>query len=768
MSSSHDHRTVRPAALAAGLIMIALLLALVLLRQQPPAPKGAGAAPDEFSAGRAWALEQEILAEDIPHYVGSPQNDIVRERIAAAFEDLGYEVEVQETVACRSKSGAYSQCAPIKNIVTRLPGCEDGPAFMLVAHYDSERAAPGTADDGSSVVEILEIARILKEEGSHRNPVVFLITDAEETGLLGAQGFVDDHPWAGDVAVALNLEARGTRGLSFMFETSAGNTWLVKAYARSVPRPSSSSLHYEIYKILPNDTDLTVFRSAGMAGLNWAFIGRSSHYHTPLDNAQNLQLSSVQHQGDSVLAVARELAKMDLSSPPPGDAAWTDLMGFATIWWPASWTLPLAVLALLLLLVVAIWLIRRHGALSPSGLLLGLLAAFLTLVLTILLGLGLTLLISAIAGVPSPWYAYPVATRVAVWAGALLAGGLVGTLLARRAGAWGLALGAWLLWALLALLLSLAIAGVAILLLLPTFAAGLIYAAVAFTPLYEKPWAGEAALILASLVGAAIWLPLALAFESAVSFDLSPAITFSLGLVVSTLAPLWALPGDQPRMRRWLLIGSGAAVLLATVIAILLPPYSASDPQQVNLFHFEDVDRDEVYWMASSEQGPLPVALQTRLGAEPLPIFPWIGQPLHVVAAQSTASPPPGLEVVSVNDAGGGRTIEARLRSDRGGDWISLHVPAGTLLSVGVEGYDLPVNRDEAWNGYYTLDCHGRACHGLPVRLGFETTDPVEMLVIDRSSGLPAGGDAWTEARGPTAVPVSEGDLTIILKRVEL
>ena len=30
------------------------------------------------------------------------------------------------------------------------------------------------------------------------------------------------------------------------------------------------------------------------------------------------------------------------------------------------------------------------------------------------------------------------------------------------------------------------------------------------------------------------------------------------------------------------------------------------------------------------------------------------------------------------------------------------------------------------------------------------------------------GGESWIEARGPTAVPVSEGDLTIILKRVEL
>jgi hypothetical protein len=568
--------------------------------------------------------------------------------------------------------------------------------------------------------------------------------------------------------VALNLEARGTRGLSFMFETSADNAWLVEAYARAVPRPASSSLHHEIYNILPNDTDLTVLRAAGMAGLNFAFIDRSSHYHTHLDSFQNLDSSSVQHQGDLVLAVARELAEMDLSNPPPGDAAWTDFLGYVTVWWPASWTLPLAVLALLLLLFVTAWMIWRQGALTLVGLLLGLLAAFLILVLSILLGLGLTLVISTVARIPSPWYAFPLATRISVWAGALLAGGLVAGLFARRAGAWGLALGAWLLWAVLALVLSLSLAGVAILLLLPAFVAGICLAAVALTPLGQKTWAREAVFILASLAAGILWLPLALAFESAVSFDLSPAITFSLGLVVSTLAPLWALPVERARLRRRLLIGGGILVVVCACIAVLLPPYSPSDPQPVDLYHFEDVDRGEAYWMASGGQGPLPRGLQDQLSPEPVPIFPWIDQPLHVAVAQSTSSPAPGVEVVAVEDAGGRRQIEARLRSPRGGDWISLHVPAGRLLSIGVAGYDLPVDRAEAWNGYYTLECHGRTCSGLTVRLGFETTDPVELLVIDRTSGLPAGGDTWIEARGPRAVPANAGDLTILLKRVEL
>ena len=327
-SLNGDRRTVRPAALGVALVLMALLLAVVVIRQQPPAPKGLDAPPEQFSAGRAAAILQEMQADGVPHSVGSEASERVQARIVAALEAVGYEVDVQETVACRRESGAYAVCAPVQNIVARLDGQEAGPAVMLMAHHDSVRAGPGAADDSSSVAEIIEIARVLREQGPYRNPIVFLMNDAEELGLLGAQGFVDDHPWAQDVAVVVNMEARGTRGLSYMFETSTDNAWLIDAYASAVRRPASSSLHYEVYRILPNDTDLTVTREAGMAGLNFAFIDRASHYHTPLDRFENLDQRSVQHQGESVLALAQELAEVDLAAPPPGDAAWTDVLGF--------------------------------------------------------------------------------------------------------------------------------------------------------------------------------------------------------------------------------------------------------------------------------------------------------------------------------------------------------------------------------------------------------------------------------------------------------
>lgn len=766
-SLHQDQKSVRPAALVVALAVLGLLLVAAVLRQQPPKPMGMDAPAGQFSAGRVQLLLKEMLAEESPHLSGSEQNKAVGQRIAAIFERLGYEVELQEKMVCRQNSGAFTACAEVQNIITRLPGKEIGPALMLTAHYDSMPVTAGVADDGMAVAGILEMARILKEQGAHRNPIVFLITDGEELGMLGAEGFASGHPWAQDVAVVLNQEARGTSGQSFMFETSEENAWLVDAYAAAVPHPASSSLHYEIYRIMPNNSDLTVFRAGGMAGMNFGFIGRVSHYHTPLDNFENLDLGSVQHQGESVLAVAQELAEVDLSNPPTGNAAWTDLLGLVVIRWPASWNIPLAILALLWLLVVAGSLIRRQ-ALTVGGLLLGLLAAFLCLLAAILAGLLLVWIVGLVSGDRFPYYAYPLPIRISVWAAALLSGGLIATAAARRCGAWGLAMGSWFLWALLGLLLSIFLPGGAIMLLLPTFVTALAFSVVAFSRLSGSAPAKEAAFVAATAGAGAIWLYLSLIFETAVNFVMSPAITLGLGLVAGTLSPLFALPQGRTVARRWLLSGTAATMILATIIAMLVPSFSAMDPQQVNLVHFDDRDRGSAYWATNSYQGAVPEPLRARFDADPEAIAPWLSSTFAITRAESTTAPAPYLQVIAEEFVAGERVVTAQLHSPHGADSIVLHVPVEALASIAIADYAFPVTAEGDANGYYVLLCHGRACDGRELQLRFKEETPVEILVVDNSYHLPPGGEALIQARPPTAVPAHLGDQTIVMTRLEL
>jgi hypothetical protein len=199
------------------------------------------------------------------------------------------------------------------------------------------------------------------------NDIIFLITDAEELGLHGAQAFVQQHPWAADVGVVLNFEARGTSGPSIMFETSPANAALVSHYARAAPHPVASSLSAAIYERMPNDTDFTIFREHGMRGLNFAFIGDLANYHTAGDVIQNLDVRSMRHHGVQALALARQFGRLDLSTLSAGrDAIFFSVFSRWVVRYPMRYALPLAIVATLVC-IAALVSMRGGGMLSYAA-----------------------------------------------------------------------------------------------------------------------------------------------------------------------------------------------------------------------------------------------------------------------------------------------------------------------------------------------------------------------------------------------------------------
>ncbi|HEX2121351.1 MAG TPA: M28 family peptidase, partial [Thermoanaerobaculia bacterium] len=212
---------------AAVVVPLLIVFALIVWRGRGPALKPADAPAREFSSTRAAAVLRDLLAEEVPHPVGTAANARLRDRIAARFTALGYETTIQRRFACNARP----VCAMVENVIARAPGGRRADAVVLMAHYDSVGAGPGAADDGMGVAALLEIARATRGE-RYRNPLLFLITDGEEAGLLGAEAFLADETLAREVGVVVNVEARGTRGLSNMFETSRRNRWLIHHLSR--------------------------------------------------------------------------------------------------------------------------------------------------------------------------------------------------------------------------------------------------------------------------------------------------------------------------------------------------------------------------------------------------------------------------------------------------------------------------------------------------------------------------------------------------------
>ena len=226
----------------------------------------------EFSV--SLALDHLKVIAEKPHYVGAEYHKVVREYLVSELEKLGLEVEIQEEEVLGKK---FRTGTHVKNIVARVRGRDTGKALLLLSHYDSEvHSSFGASDAGSGVVTILEGLRAYLAQGEQpRNDIIVLISDAEELGLLGAEAFVDKHRWFKDLGLVLNFEARGSGGPAFMFvETNRGNEKLIQAFdAAKTTFPVSNSLLYSIYKLMPNDTDLTAFRKFGnIQGYNFAFI----------------------------------------------------------------------------------------------------------------------------------------------------------------------------------------------------------------------------------------------------------------------------------------------------------------------------------------------------------------------------------------------------------------------------------------------------------------------------------------------------------------
>jgi len=290
------------------LLLVAFFFAFQLIQAPSPTPENAPA--EEFSAERAKGYLNQLARA--PHPVGAAEHDSVRTFIKQTLEKLDYKVEEQFLYESYSEKGRFLKVAEVRNLIVRVPGQDSTQAILVSAHYDSEENAPGANDNGTAVAAMLETLRAVKSFPKLKNDLIFLFSDAEEIGLLGAKAFMEKHPLAAKVKVNLNFEARGADGPSVLFETSEKNGWLIHEYAKT-PDAFGTSLGYEIYKLLPNNTDYSVFKQKEIAGLNFAYIGKHTHYHTPLDNLEHVNLEGLQHHGAHMLGMIKQLAQADLT-----------------------------------------------------------------------------------------------------------------------------------------------------------------------------------------------------------------------------------------------------------------------------------------------------------------------------------------------------------------------------------------------------------------------------------------------------------------------
>jgi Peptidase family M28 len=717
-----------------------LVLLILLIRMRGPEPRPANAPPHEFSARRAYATERMILGGIGPHPIGSPANTIVRQRIVAYLTSLGYETRVEHAFGC----SPYDVCAWTDNIIAHAPGTRSAPALALMAHYDSVPAGPGASDDGIGVATLLEVARAVRTE-SFGNPVLFVITDGEEGGLLGAEAFARDAN-APAVATVINVDNRGTSGPSLLFETSAHNRRLAERVVHALPRPATSSLFATIYDLIPHDTDLTVFKQAGKAGVNFAAIGDVWAYHTPLDNLARVNLRTLQQHGDNAIAALRALAKSDLHETSDQNAVWFDVLLWRVISWRNHFTLLIAILALVAAAVAAALLIREEEA-TLAGIVHGALGFLGAIVVAAVIGAALGWIATQRKSVD--FIAYPLPAIASMWLTGLAAAVFVPSTLRRWTTGSGMLAGQALVWSLLAIVLALVLPGGSYLAIVPALVLDALAFVHAFTQLPH-----EVSALIASFAISIPFFTSALVLYDGLGNVALPIIAACVAMALAVMAMTFE---SRPL--------AGVAIALAVVLALLSlghPDSSRMRPRAITLAHVTEGNVSR--WLTDATTEPM-----RRVTTFSRFVWPWSS----VASWEAPAAPVAGLAPVQLDvvrdTRAGKRTLAVRVHSQRGARRVVLRFrTTATVAALRINGVTPPPPPPHFYGGQQNgwrrmaLEGGGDATFEITTR----GAAPIDLVASDVTFGIPDSGRLLAHARDASdAITANDGDVTITIAR---
>jgi hypothetical protein len=732
-----------------------------------PQPLPVDAPADQFSAGRAIEALAPIASE--PHPAGSPLLAVARGNLTEQLQLLGLEVEIQSTTGTLPR---YNAAGHVDNIVARLPGTQSSGALLLMAHYDSVPQGPGSGDNGTGVVTILESLRALQSEFPLNNDIIVLLTDAEEYGTLGAQAFAAQHPWMDDVSVVFNIEG-ALKGSVVLVETGPQNGWFVNNFRAASPHTLGYSWLYDLFGLMPNLTDFMPFREAGLAGGNLFAFNGGSQYHTPRDTIENMDPRSLQQHGEQTLALVRHFSDVDLSEPHASDVVYFNIYKNWMVVYPTSWALPLAVVVSIMVFATMVWISRRYW-MSVKKLLLGFLAALGSLVA----GPTLVIIVWGVVRKIHPQYDlyFPAHTYNDGWyaaAFATLAGAVTVALfnLLRRKLEWRELLGGTLLLlGIINIPVSIFAPGFSYLFPWPLF--------FAILPLWilssdeiEGSWKSGVVSILQILPSVFLWLPVGAVLYWSSGLDFIPAIALAVTLPLTLAVPLLEILRQS---RQWVfpvvLVGG---FLVGIIGGSLTSGFDAEHPMPLRVQYFLNADTGEAFWI--NPQGPLS-EWQAQFTEESSEEVSWneVFPPFHSTIVRSPAPvvdlSSPHVEVLGDFNKGNAHHLVLRIKPTRESDQIILAFPPGiTVLSAQANGQPwIEIDwgnkpSPTAWQVFYYAALPE---DGIDIVFAMALPGPDMFIVAERSVGLEFVPGLQVEPR-PESI-LSLGDYVYVSQTIKL
>ncbi len=697
--------------------------------------------PEDFSVQKE--LEHIKAIAQKPHPVGTEEHDKVRDYIAGELKALGLNPEIQETSAARRIEGRY-YIYEVDNIVAKLQGTDNSKAILLMAHYDSVSGSPGANDDGAGVAAILEILRALKAGPQIKNDIIVLISDAEEIGLWGAQAFFDEHSWVNEIGIVLNLEARGSKGITTMFETGWNNKWLVNEFEEAARYPVGNSLIDEMYQRMPNDTDFSIFKDKGFQGMNFAYIDGWQAYHMPSDDLESLDEHTLYHHGSPILAMARHLGNMNLDAFPEGDAVYFNVFRSLMIIYSDKWVW-IFTLFVGLLFVGTVAMGYWHKRLTIKGLILG----FAGSSIFVGIGIGLISLVWRLIGLRygdmlETFTLYSdfrnvyllgfVFLMVAIFS-------LVYSSYTRWASVQDLSAGALLWWLIGMGAISVFIPGGSYLVTWPLLFAILALWEILLVRDAESFSTGR--IFLLGLLSIPVLLIMVPQFSTViVAFSIGGAVFGMLGVFLILFIPYFMIARKKDV---WRFTGITAFIGFVIILFGLFTLKAKDQPVLNDVTYHLNSDTDEGILAVSYLDSWTSQFIEESVKEELFKGLPFYGRDVFKENVQAAKIQPTDIKLLEESMDNGRRTLRLKITPTRKTFRTSAAVLSKTPVVLGevdgkpIDGNDLKQKISiEHQEGYeFQLSVYGLRDEGIELKLTFEGKDPVDIIVLDQTFELP-------------------------------
>jgi len=277
-----------------------------------------------FDPSSACEKAKHLAASFPERAMGTDGSRAAADWIESQMRGVGLQTERQEFEAWIAGERVKGM-----NVVGIDRGIRD-ETVVLIAHYDIPyHVREGAMDDASGVGVLLELARVFSRQ-KQKKTFIFIASDGEEWGMLGARHFAEGHHAPGKIRAVVSLDYVPLEHSEKVFLKGEGQfrgqvpMWLWMLAEDCVlqvggePVSDGTLMQFVSQAVNISGTDQGPFVRAGIPGINLGGSRSNSElarriYHTVLDTSDNLSPELFAVYGKAAELMARTLDGLDYS-----------------------------------------------------------------------------------------------------------------------------------------------------------------------------------------------------------------------------------------------------------------------------------------------------------------------------------------------------------------------------------------------------------------------------------------------------------------------